>query len=109
MTVKKVFLGNEEVAEVSEEFVSCNILSTRVATTGPKGGDSGHGCRTYIQFEDCASTDMSVSFVDDNNKLHEIPHVKSVKINFGGDTELNTLADSFLFLSKQLGKYSSSK
>lgn len=50
---------NVEVAE--KEFDGLCILKASAGTTGRMGGDTGHGGRTYIKFENITSTDMNVS------------------------------------------------
>lgn len=77
------------------EMVSANILQVSVGTTGPKGGDSGHGGRTVFALHDLGSTDMTV-----------IPDETGVTIEFGGDTELHTFIEALEFAVQVLrGKH----
>lgn len=80
----------------TKEFTSANILRASVVTTGYKGGDSGHGARTYISLEDLASTDM-VAVVSDDTTGHY-----TLEIALGGDTEIDTAADAFEWIGKTL-------
>ena len=45
----------------SSEFGTFNTLGVTVATNGYQGGDSGHGGRTYLSFEDLCSTDIDAA------------------------------------------------
>jgi len=80
----------------SSEFGTFNTLGVTVATNGYHGGDSGHGGRTYICFEDMCSTDVDavVSYgVDTNAK---------VEIMLGGDSELDSMIDSLRWAADKL-------
>lgn len=51
-----------------EKSESCNILEVEAGTTGYRGGDTGHGGRTYFRIQNAASTDMEVhSYTDRYN------------------------------------------
>ena len=49
-----------EITTYTRDVVSCNILQVEAGTTGYKGGDTGHGGRTYFRIQDAASTDMEI-------------------------------------------------
>ena len=72
----------------SSEFGTFNTLGITVATNGYQGGDSGHGDRTYICFEDLCSTyiDVVVTYGVDTNAKEEIM--------LGGDSELDSMIDA---------------
>jgi len=82
--------------KAEKEITSCNILKVQVGTTGFCGGDSGHGGRTYFSLEDLASTDMTILVGDQSFKQGK------VELCFGGDTELETLAEALEFAAKSL-------
>lgn len=86
-------------------FTSCNIITVEVGTTGSKGGDSGHGCRTYLRITDDASTDMSCR-IDRDGCFH---HIGQVEILLGGDTELDTFTRALRFAADVLEKQESGK
>ena len=80
----------------SSEFGTFNTLGVTVATNGYQGGDSGHGGRTYICFEDMCSTDIDAvvsSGQDTNTKL---------EIMLGGDSELGSLIDALRWVADKL-------
>ena len=72
----------------SSEFGTFNTLGVTVATNGYQGGDSGHGGRTYICFEDLCSTD-----IDAVVSYSQVTNAK-VEIMLGGDSELNSMIDA---------------
>ena len=80
----------------SEEFGFFNILGVTVATNGYHGGDSGHGGRTYISFEDLCSTDIDaiVTYGQDTNA--------KVEIMLGGDSELDSMIDALRWAADKL-------
>lgn len=79
---------------VSKEFSAECIFKTTVSTTGYCGGDSGHGGRTSITFEDLGGTDISVEF-------SETPRTR-ISINVGGDAELRLMIRALRFAADQL-------
>ena len=80
----------------SSEFGRFNSLGVTVATNGYQGGDSGHGGRTYLSFEDLCSTDIDavVSYGQDTNAKVEIMH--------GGDSELDSMIDALRWVADKL-------
>ena len=43
-----------EISTYTRDVVSCNILEVEAGTTGYRGGDTGHGGRTYFRIKDIA-------------------------------------------------------
>ena len=80
----------------SSEFGTFNTLGVTVATNGNQGGDSGHGGRTYICFEDLCSTDMDavVSYGQDTKA--------KVEIMIGGDSELDSMIEALRWAADKL-------
>ena len=78
------------------EFGTFNTLGVTVATNGNQGGDSGHGCRTYICFEDLSSTDIDavVSYGQDINA--------KVEIMLGGNSELDSMIGALRWAADKL-------
>lgn len=64
-------------------------------TTGYKGGDSGHGGRTYFRIADAAGTDIQVNpfghYADEG-----------FEVVLGGDCELETIIRALKFITKVL-------
>ena len=77
----------------SGEFWSSNTIEVKAGTTGFCGGDSGHGCRTYIKIADVGGTDIEVKSTE-----------SSVEILLGGDCELSTLINGLYFMLSILKK-----
>lgn len=91
--VKKSREVNGQVIETKEaEILSLNTLEVEVGTNGLKGGDSGHGCRTYFRIEDLGSTDIKVNLIGESG----------VEIILGGDCELMTFIEALVFAARTL-------
>lgn len=84
-------VNGEDVETWKAEFWNANILEAEVGTTGFKGGDTGHGGRTYFRLKDLGSTDIIARCSEDE-----------VEIEFGGDAELQTFVQSLEFALKVL-------
>ena len=87
----------------SKEIASANILEVEVGTNGFQGGDTGHGCRTYLRLSNLASTDISC---DVDGDVYE--NIGEIVITLGGDTELSTFIDALKFAYERL-KHQSKK
>lgn len=77
------------VNTIRGEIVSANILECSVGTTGRRGGDRGHGGRTFIRMDFRNSDALKVEAFD--------PGV--VEIALAGDCELKTLTGALEFMS----------
>ena len=69
-------------------ITSANILEVEAGTTGPCGGDSGHGGRAILRIADMAGTDIDVTWDADKKEL---------VIELGGDCELHTFTCALKF------------
>lgn len=78
----------------STEIVSANILEVEVGTTGYKGGDGGHGGRTYFRIHDLSSTDIR-AWAD---------YYSGFEVTLGGDSELDTMIEALKFIVDVLEK-----
>lgn len=96
---------------LTKEINSANLLSITVGTNGEKGGDSGHGCRTYIKIKDIGSTDITIKpILPEYSKryiskeaIEDIQeNSNGVEIILGGDTELGTMIEALDFAVKTL-------
>ncbi len=81
----------------SREVVSANILEAEAGTTGYRGGDSGHGGRTYFSIRDLSCSDMEVKILKDR-----FGEPSGFEVYLGGDTELETIITSLKFITKVL-------
>lgn len=80
----------------SAEFGFFNVIGATVATTGYKGGDSGHGGRTYICIEDVADSDFHA-------RASQLPSSTSkLEIMAGGDSELDSLIEALRWTADTL-------
>lgn len=73
------------------EITRCCVGEFEVGTNGLYGGDSGHGSRTYIRYQDLGGTDINI--VSTGN---------GVAIELGGDDELNSLIEGMEFMLETL-------
>lgn len=60
---RRVLNDGTEITTYARDVVSCNILEVEAGTSGFKGGDSGHGGRTYFRIKDEGSTDMEIQSI----------------------------------------------
>ena len=110
---KRVVDHGIQIDTKKRECVSANIIEVEAGTTGHRGGDSGHGGRTYLRLSDLASTDMRLSFnseylvngvVNIGGKQYQLSDIsfsnleaKDIEIIFGGDCELDTFIEALEF------------
>lgn len=78
--------------------VNFNILGISVSTNGFQGGDSGHGSKTVINISDEAGSDIKCTTLNAAGS--------SFRIELGGDSELQTIIESFEFAARTLRKLS---
>lgn len=73
--------------------MSCSITNVCVGTNGYQGGDGGHGCRTYLSFEEqgCGSFEISID-----------PETQQLNLVAAGDDELRTLIKVLRFAADTL-------
>jgi len=88
-------------------FTSANIIEAEVGTTGPMGGDAGHGGETYVKLTDAASTAWHIALIDEKGNESVIEQPKTIMIVVQGDTELQTLADSLGWAARKIKELSS--
>ena len=88
---KTRLVDGKMVATWKREIIEANILEIEVGTNGFKGGDTGHGSRTYLRIKDLSSTDIKVNVLKTNGCID------GVEIELGGDCELVTLIEALEF------------
>ncbi len=88
-------IGGIEITTYKREIVSANVLEVEAGTNGYKGGDSGHGSRTYFRIENAGGTDI---------EAHPIgPYgTDGIEVTLGGDCELETIIKALKFITKVL-------
>ena len=79
-----------------KEFADCCVLGVEVGTTGPCGGDTGHGGRTYLLLMDVVSCDLKAEVEEDAYGQREIT------ISLGGDAELRVFIKALKFAVEEL-------
>ena len=85
----------KQIRTFSREVVSANILEVEAGSTGYRGGDSGHGGRTYFRIEDVGSTDIEVRTLKNAGN-------GGFEVFLGGDCELATIIDALKFITQAL-------
>jgi hypothetical protein len=82
----------------TRDFVDACILRCNVETTGPMGGDAGHGGRTTVRLESVSSVCMGA-------ELEFAVHggVQAVEVTVYGDAELSTLRRALRWAADVLG------
>ena len=73
------------------EIIDACMLKAAAGTTGYQGGDTGHGCRTYLRLSDIGGADM-------RSRLFDAHGERGVEIALGGDAELHTLLEALEFV-----------
>ncbi|HFH7652909.1 TPA: hypothetical protein ACGMXO_002083 [Streptococcus agalactiae] len=92
---KKLHDGTE-ITTYTRDVVSANILQVEAGTTGYKGGDTGHGGRTYFRIKDEGGTDIDIKpFMDRFGS-------EGFEVTLGGDCELETMIRALKFITKVL-------
>lgn len=94
---RRVLNDGTEITTYSREVVSCNILEVEAGTTGYKGGNTGHGGRTYFSIKDAGGTDMDVRAMRDR-----YGDCTGFEVTLGGDCELETMIRALKFITKVL-------
>lgn len=85
-------VNGQTVTTYRREVSNANILEVEAGTNGLHGGDTGHGCRTYIRVEDLGGTDITVLPLREGG----------VVVHLGGDAELITMIRALEFITEVL-------
>lgn len=86
-----------DVETWEREIIDANILSVEAGTTGYRGGDTGHGSRTYIRISNEGGTDMDAKVLKDR-----YGDTCGIEIALGGDAELSTIIEALKFITQVL-------
>ena len=90
-------INGVDVETWEREIIDANLLSVEVGTNGYQGGDTGHGCRTYIRISDEGSTDIDARVIENH-----YGDTTGIEVTLGGDAELSTIIEAFKFITKVL-------
>lgn len=93
---KRRVINGVEITTYARDVVSANILEAEAGSNGYRGGDSGHGSRSYFRIEDAGGTAMEVhTFVNRYGNT-------GFEVSIGGDCELETMIRALKFITKAL-------
>ena len=92
----RILKDGTKITTYSRDIVSCNILEVEAGTTGYRGGDTGHGGRTYFRIQDAACTDMEIHSYTTRCGSN------GFEVCLGGDCELETMIRALKFITKVL-------
>ena len=92
----RILKDGTKITTYSRDIVSCNILEVEAGTTGYRGGDTGHGGRTYVRIQDAACTDMEIHSYTTRCGSN------GFEVCLGGDCELETMIRALKFITKVL-------
>lgn len=82
------------------EWRSCCHFDARLKTTGPCGGDAGHGGYTEVSFQDRGGTCMEAGA-----NGGPVRPVANVTLRFRGDDEMQGLATLLDWLNRELKRH----
>ena len=74
---------------------SANIIEVEAGSTGLRGGDRGHGGRTYFRVKNIGGTDMWSQVFGVNNE-------NGFEVRLCGDIELMTMIETLEFITQAL-------
>lgn len=92
--MKKLTFDKIDVPLEVKDIENICSLRVEVGTTGIKGGDSGHGCRTVLRLTDLACTDMRCHVT---RPFFNDDYAREIEITFGGDQELENFIKALNF------------
>lgn len=85
-------LGGEKFNTYTTSISGCNIIRVEAGTNGLRGGDHGHGSRTFFRVEDAGGTAIYAAPVKDGDET------VGFEVRLGGDSELYTIIDALKFI-----------
>ena len=77
-------------ASGSQIFSSITVLNVKAESTGPCGGDAGHGSRSSLTLTDLAGMCWTITVVDYDGSIHTF-EPECVSIEVRGDDEQGQL------------------
>jgi hypothetical protein len=84
---------------VNAREVGCgDMFYVTVGTTGPKGGDSGHGGRTILKLDAGTSCDFRMRLNDEDPWIHG----DGISLLVGGDMEMDAFLEALRFAVREL-------
>ena len=95
ITEKERNIDGTTITTFSRDIYSANILEVEAGTNGYKGGDSGHGSRTYFRIENAGGTDIEAHLLGPYG-------TDGIEVSLGGDCELETIITALEFITQAL-------
>ena len=95
ITEKERNIDGTIITTFSRDIYNANVLEVEAGTNGYKGGDSGHGSRTYFRIENAGGTDIEAHLIGPYG-------TDGIEVTLGGDCELETIITSLKFIIKVL-------
>jgi len=94
-------MSKKEIKTLSKEFCSANVISAKVGTNTPMGGDASHGGHTIFELKDLAGTEWYITVDGEEFKP------TTIKLELYGDTEADTFIEALEFAFETLKKQQS--
>lgn len=95
ITEKERNIDGTIITTFSRDILNANVLEVEAGTNGYKGGDSGHGSRTYFRIENAGGTDIEAHLIGPYG-------TDGIEVSLGGDCELETIIMALKFIIKVL-------
>lgn len=95
ITKKERNIDGTIITTFSRDIFNANVLEVEAGTNGYKGGDSGHGSRTYFRIENAGGTDIEAHLIGPYG-------TDGIEVTLGGDCELETIITALKFIIKVL-------
>jgi hypothetical protein len=95
ITEKERNIDGTIITTYSRDIYNANVLEVEAGTNGYKGGDSGHGSRTYFRIENAGGTDIEARLIGPYG-------TDGIEVSLGGDCELETIIMALKFITKML-------
>lgn len=93
----------EPVQTLAKTFTHMNILTVKVGTNTPQGGDAGHGGKTVFELTDEGGTAWKVEVLDESGRARSYPYnFKRIRLELYGDAEAETFLKALDFAVKVL-------
>lgn len=95
ITEKERNIDGTIITTFSRDIFNAKVLEVEAGTNGYKGGDSGHGSRTYFRIENAGGTDIEAHLIGPYG-------TDGIEVSLGGDCELETIITALKFIIKVL-------
>lgn len=90
-------IDGERIPVYSKQIALACLVDVTAGTNGFRGGDSGHGCRTYIRVADAGGTDVIRAAVNSGKASNG-----ALELVLGGDDELRAVIKTCEYIARIL-------